>query len=194
MRLGRAAAGASGRYPPCKRSDFIYAMKKENWFSRMFSGPARDEQILSPLTGQVIPIESVADPTFSGKVLGDGVAVIPEEGRLYAPADGTVENLMDTGHALGIVTKGLQAELLIHVGRDTVSLQGQHFTLHVREGDTVKAGQLLMEFDMAAIGELGFDLTTPVIVCNSSDFDLVKCGSKQVALGDVLLTLTRKQN
>ena len=75
-----------------------------------------------------------------------------------------------------------------------VSLQGQHFTLHVREGDTVKAGQLLMEFDMAAIGELGFDLTTPVIVCNSSDFDLVKCGSKQVAPGDVLLTLTRKQN
>ena len=114
--------------------------------------------------------------------------MIPEEGRLYAPADGTVENLMDTGHALGIVTKGLQAELLIHVGRDTVSLQGQHFTLHVREGDTVKAGQLLMEFDMAAIGELGFDLTTPVIVCNSSDFDLVKCGSKQVAPGDVLLT------
>ncbi len=169
-------------------------MKKDNWFSRMFSAPADDGRILSPLAGQVIPIESVADPTFSGKVLGDGVAIIPEEGRLYAPADGTVENLMDTGHALGIVTKGLQAELLIHVGRDTVSLQGKHFTLHIREGDAVKAGQLLMEFDMAAIASLGFDLTTPVIVCNSSDFDLEKCGSKQVASGDLLLTLTRKKH
>ena len=180
MRLGRAAAGASGRYPPCKRSDFIYAMKKENWFSRMFSGPARDEQILSPLTGQVIPIESVADPTFSGKVLGDGVAVIPEEGRLYAPADGTVENLMDTGHALGIVTKGLQAELLIHVGVDTVDMKGDGFACFVQEGQQVKAG----------------DKVCVVIsdVTRRSDFDLVKCGSKQVAPGDVLLTLTRKQN
>lgn len=170
-------------------------MKKESWISRMFTPRETSaEEIVSPLAGEVIPLESVSDPTFAGKILGDGLAVIPSDGRLYAPADGTIENLMETKHALGLVTKGLRAELLIHVGRDTVSLNGQHFTLHVQEGEKVRRGQLLLEFDRDALLALGFDLATPVLVCNGDEFELQKSGCGQVQPGAPLLTLTRRQS
>lgn len=169
-------------------------MKKESWLSRMFHPQAAAAEVIgSPLSGRSIPLEDVADPTFSGKVLGDGMAVIPSEGKLYAPADGKIENLMDTGHALGLTTKGLGAEILIHVGRDTVSLGGKHFTLHCSEGEQVKKGQLLLEFDREALLALGFDLTTPVIVCNGDEFTMETAKPGEIAPGETLLTLQKKE-
>lgn len=169
--------------------------KKEGWLSRIFSGGAHTETetVQSPLSGRVIPIEEVADPTFAGKILGDGLAIVPAEGKLYAPLDAVVVNVMDTGHAVALESKALHAELLIHVGRDTVSLNGEHFTVHVKDGDEVKQGQLLLEFEPEAIAARGFDLTTPVIVCNAGELKLEKTAAGEIRHGDALLTLSPKE-
>ena len=127
------------------------------------------ERLGSPLTGKVIGIEQVSDQVFADKILGDGVAVIPADGKVYAPADGTVENLLESHHAVCLLTPG-GAELLIHVGKDTVSLGGKHFTAHVKEGDKVKRGQLLLSFERDALLAQGFDLATPVVVSNGDEF------------------------
>ncbi len=155
--------------------------------------PAGGEALLSPLAGAVVPLESVSDPVFAGKVLGDGLAVEPAEGMLYSPADGTVETLMDSCHAVCITTKA-GADVLIHVGRDTVSLNGKHFTAHVKEGDQVRRGQLLLEFDMAAIRSAGFELTTPIIVSNYDEFRMELRPAGEVRPGNALITLYPRQD
>lgn len=149
------------------------------------------EIIATPVDGRAIDITEVSDKVFADKILGDGMAVIPDNGRLYAPIDGTVENLLETKHALCMVSAG-GVELLIHVGRDTVSLNGKHFTMHVEEGQKVKRGQLLLEFDREALLSEGFDLATPVVVSNSSEFVMEKSASGAVSCGDVLFRLVPK--
>ena len=149
------------------------------------------ERLGSPLAGTVIGIEQVSDKVFADKVLGDGVAVIPADGKVYAPADGTVESLLESCHAVCILTAG-GAELLVHVGKDTVSLNGRHFAAHVKEGDKVKRGQLLLSFEREALLAQGFDLTTPVVVSNGDDFTMEKVQEGQVRPGDTILTLTKK--
>lgn len=144
--------------------------------------------LASPLSGTVVPLESLSDPVFAGKVLGDGIAVEPDEGRLCSPADGVVETLMDTGHAVCITTDE-GAEVLLHVGRDTVSLNGKYFTIHVKEGDQVRRGQLLLEFDIAGIRAAGFELATPVVLSNSDDYRMEKRAAGPVRTGEALLTL-----
>lgn len=148
-------------------------------------------QILSPVTGTAQDITEVPDATFSDKVLGDGMAVIPSEGKVYAPADGTVVNITDTKH--GIMFKTTQGvELLIHIGLDTVNLKGEHFTAHVTSGTDVKAGDLLVEFDLDAIKAKGYNPVTPVVVTNIDDYiravGMPKSG-EAVEHGSCLLTI-----
>ena len=148
-------------------------------------------QILSPADGTVKDITEVPDQTFADKVLGDGAAVIPENGRIYAPADGTVVNIMDTKHGIMFQTdQGV--ELLIHIGLETVNLKGKYFTSHVSSGSSVKAGDLLVEFDLDAIKKEGYNPITPVVVTNGDDYirsvNMVKSGEK-VQHGDCLLTI-----
>lgn len=133
-----------------------------------------EAEVVSPLKGTAIPLEEVKDPTFASGALGKGMAVIPSEGMVKAPFDGTVTMVFDTLHALAL-TSDDGVEVLIHIGINTVELKGQHYKALVKEGQHVAAGTPLMEFDMEAIRAKGYDLTTPVLVTNSSDYANVTC-------------------
>ena len=127
------------------------------------------DTIYVPAKGKVIALSEVKDDTFAGEVLGKGVAIYPEEGKIYAPFDGTVTTVFDTRHAIGMTSKD-GIEVLIHVGINTVMLNGEGYECHVAEGDVVKAGTLLLDVDLEKIKSKGYDVTTPVIVTNTDDF------------------------
>ncbi len=129
----------------------------------------KDIQLDSPLKGQLVALGEVNDPAFSGGAMGRGAAVKAPEGKVYAPFDGKITVFFETKHAIGMRSAD-GVELLIHVGLDTVNLNGKHFTAHVAQDDEVKRGQLLLEFDAAAIEKAGYDTTTPVVVTNANDF------------------------
>lgn len=133
---------------------------------------AQAEVLLAPMTGTAIKMTEVPDPVFASEAMGPGAAVRPTEGRLCAPAAGTVTVLAETGHALGMTTDA-GAEVLMHIGIDTVTLEGRPFTAHVKVGDHVKAGQLLMDVDLDAIRAAGLDPVTPVIVTNAEAYTRV---------------------
>lgn len=118
-------------------------------------------------------MSEVKDDTFASEVLGKGMAVIPTKGEVKAPCDATVSMIFDTKHAIGLSTDD-GVELLIHIGLNTVELEGRYYTVHVNEGDKVTRGQMLITFDMDKIKEAGYDVTTPIIVTNSDDFTSVK--------------------
>ncbi len=145
--------------------------------------------VASPLKGGLVELKDVKDEAFSSGALGKGVAVMPKEGVLYAPADGTISAFFPTGHAIGLTTDtGL--ELLMHVGMDTVQLDGKGFKPLAATGDTVKKGQKLLEFDMELIQEAGYSLVTPVLVTNSDDFaEVVSVRAEKVEPGDLLLSV-----
>ena len=128
----------------------------------------QEEEFFGYANGTILPLEEVHDATFASKVLGDGVAVIPSEGRIFAPADAVVTNLADTKHAIGLQTRGGN-EILIHIGIDTVQLDGKFFKPHVKNGDTVKKGQLLIEFDLEKIKKADFKTDTPMLFTDPSD-------------------------
>ena len=128
--------------------------------------------VASPFTGKVIPVSEVGDGVFSEKMVGDGFAVEPDDDKVYSPVDGEVTMVFDTKHAISLVTDD-GAELLIHIGINTVELGGKPFDVKVAEGDTVKKGQLLTTFDMEAIKAAGYPCTTPMIVCNTDDYKAV---------------------
>lgn len=132
----------------------------------------------SPLSGKVIPLEKVADETFASGLLGKGIAIIPESGRVISPVDGTVASIFRTGHAVGLIADN-GIEIMIHVGMDTVQLNGKHFTAHVTQDQAIRCGDVLIEFDIPALREAGYDLTTPVIVTNSDDYLDVLPASEQ---------------
>ena len=150
---------------------------------------AGDKTVASPLQGKTVPLSEVNDAVFSQKVLGDGVAVQPTEGKVCAPVDGVISSLFDTCHAVGLESDdGL--ELLIHVGIDTVNLQGRHFKAHAKTGDRVKKGDVLITFDLEAIKNEGYDTITPVLVSNSGDFSALEAVTgRDVKPGDVVLTV-----
>ena len=151
---------------------------------------AEIKKIESPLAGTVIPLSEVHDEVFASEMMGKGCAVIPEEGKVYAPFDGKVVGLLDSHHAVGMEsTDGV--EVLIHVGMDTVKLNGRCFTIHVEEGEQVKKGQLLLEFDIPGIKEAGYEVTTPIIITNSDEFNDVEMKAEgQVTVGTKLLELS----
>ncbi len=131
-----------------------------------------DYAVYSPVKGKVVPLSEVKDATFASEALGKGIAIVPEEGVVYAPFDGVAEMVFDTRHALGL-NNGKGIELLIHVGLNTVELDGKYYETHIKDGDRIKVGQKLLTFDMEGIKNAGYDLTTPVIVTNSDDWKQV---------------------
>lgn len=147
--------------------------------------------VTSPLSGEVLPLTQVKDQVFSSGALGKGVAIKPSEGKLYAPADGVVTTLFPTGHAVGITTT-TGAEILMHIGMDTVELDGQGYTVKVSQGDHVKKGDLLVEFDIEAIEAAGFSTITPIVVTNTTDFmDILDMDQKEVIHGEDFLTIVK---
>ena len=147
--------------------------------------------IASPLTGQIIDLKEVNDATFASGLMGKGTAIIPTIGEAVAPEDGEVVSLFRTKHAIGFQTKS-GAEILIHIGVDTVKLDGQHFEAHVESGQKVKKGDRLVSFDIEAIKQAGFEVTTPIIITNSDDYIDVQCIFNQdnIQHGDALLALS----
>lgn len=154
--------------------------------------PAKDEALLAPVSGKVIPLSEVRDEAFAGGILGQGAAVIPENGEICAPCDGVISVMYPTGHAVGIKSD-IGAEILIHVGIDTVTLNGSCFDVKVKAGDHVKAGQLLVRANIEGIKKEGLDITTPVIVANTADYMQIKMAAeKSVKRGEVLLNCVSK--
>ena len=140
----------------------------------------------APVKGKAVPISEVNDPTFGEEILGKGVAIIPADGKIYAPADGRIELLFDTMHAVSMTTDD-GVELLIHIGLETVTLKGEHFTAYKGNGDSVKKGELLIEADLDAVKKAGYDVNTPVVVCNTSDYQTVETVTDQeVEPGDTV--------
>lgn len=133
-------------------------------------------KLVASQTGECVPIELVPDPVFADKLLGDGVAIIPKENEVKSPADGTIVQVFDTLHAYSIESEdGL--EILVHIGLNTVELKGEGFTAKVKEGDKVKAGDVLCEADIAFIKEKGYEIYTPIVITNISEvkkFELLK--------------------
>ena len=158
------------------------------FFEKIFG---KTEKLLyAPMVGKSIPLSQVPDPTFAEGMLGDGIAIEPIDGKVYAPCDGVVDMLFPTNHALTLVAD-FGAEILIHVGLETVSLEGKPFTPHVGEGHRVKKGQLLLEASLTAIRAAGLSTVTPMVICNAqsySSFETVT--GEDVTNSDVLIRLS----
>ncbi|WP_070043202.1 beta-glucoside-specific PTS transporter subunit IIABC [Robinsoniella peoriensis] len=154
----------------------------------------QEAEIKSPVNGKVILLSEVKDEAFAAEALGKGIAIVPLDGKICAPCDGVVSALFPTGHAVGI-TSAEGAEVLIHVGMDTVKLNGAGFTVHVSEGQRIKAGDLLMEADLEVIKRAGYDITTPVIITNTEEYSEVKsAGEGMVKAGDPVIMLKMRGN
>ena len=167
-------------------SFFFGVPKEENITEDISAKPAVSEKtsgkeisINAPVTGRVIPLSQIPDAAFAEGAMGKGVGIEPHEGKVYAPFEGDVEMLFDTKHAIGLVSEQ-GVNVLIHVGLDTVELNGQYFTAHVNTGDHVQKGQLLIEFDMDKIAE-NYSLITPVLVTNTEDYASVEGMSGMIA-------------
>lgn len=143
----------------------------------------------APAKGKAVPLSEVNDPTFSEGMLGQGVAVIPSEGKIYAPIDGEVGMVFDTLHAVSL-TADCGAEVLIHVGLDTVKMNGDGFVGHVQAGDKVKKGDLLLEVDLEKVKAAGYDTITPMLICNTDDYASVEgLSGKDVQPGDDVIKI-----
>ncbi len=147
--------------------------------------------ILAPIEGYACSLKEVKDPTFSQEILGKGIAIKPAKGRVVSPVNGIVALVFETKHAISI-TRDSGEEILIHIGLDTVDLKGKYFTAHVKEGDKVKAGDLLVEFDLEKIKEAGYDVTTPVVICNSNEYKEVNAiANKEVKELDKIINIKK---
>ena len=151
----------------------------------------KQEILASPLSGAVVALADVPDEVFASGAMGNGIAIDPSEGLVCAPTNAEVTLVFPTGHAIGLRTEN-GAELLIHIGMDTVSLEGKGFETFVQVGDQVTAGQKLVSFDMDLVKAAGLPVTTPIIVTNSADFtDILVTQESQVTTGDYLLTAVK---
>ncbi len=155
--------------------------------------PAHEEaaeiMMYSHLNGTVVDLEDVEDDVFSQKILGEGIAVEPSEGKLYAPCDGKVDSVFDTKHAVNILSAD-GAEVLLHIGIDTVKLGGKHFESHVSDGQEIKKGDLLITFDIEAIKSEGYKVTTPLIIGNTDDYSAIAAAAKgKISAGSEILKI-----
>ena len=157
------------------------------FFKKLFA--KKTDDFYAPMAGKAVPITEVPDPTFAEGMLGNGIAIEPSEGKVYAPCDATVDMMFTTGHAVSLVAD-CGAEILIHVGLDTVTLNGAPFQIMVESGQKVKKGDLLMTADLEAIKAAGLDPITPMLVCNSSDYTTFKTTvGKAVTNADAVIEL-----
>lgn len=156
----------------------------------LFKKKEKKHVIGSPAKGKAVSLKEVNDPTFAEEMLGKGAAVIPEEGKICAPADGEIGMVFDTLHAVSMTTD-FGAEILIHIGLDTVKMKGDGFTGHVKAGDHVKKGDLLLEVDLEKVKTAGYDTITPVLVCNTPDYASVEgIQADAVNAGDDLIIIS----
>ena len=172
---------------PIYKDEIIAAPAKIEPVEENFS-EIQNETLSSPLTGNLVKLSDVPDEVFASGVMGKGIAVEPTEGKIFAPADAEVTTLFPTGHAIGLKTpKG--AEILIHIGMDTVQMNGDGFKTHVKQGDKVKKGQLLIEFDIDKIKKAGHPIITPVLVTNSASYkDISAIEGNNIKNGDDLIS------
>lgn len=145
--------------------------------------------IASPMKGEIMPLNEVNDETFASEMMGKGVAIKPVDGKVVSPINGIVQTIFKTKHAIGLKSED-GTEILIHIGMDTVQLEGKHFKAYVKDGDKVKIGDTLIEFDTEAIKKEGYELTTPVIVTNTNDYlEVLARGVKKVNTGDAIISI-----
>lgn len=158
-------------------------------FKKLFGKPTN--ALYAPMCGKAVPISEVPDPTFAEGMLGNGIAIEPTDGKVYAPCDAKVDMMFTTGHAVSLVAD-FGAEILIHVGLETVGLEGKPFTVHVANGDQVKKGQLLIEADLEAVKAAGLNTITPVLVCNTDDYQTFNTFvGKNVTNNDMVIELAK---
>ena len=159
------------------------------FFKKLFG--KKTDDFYAPMAGKAVPITEVPDPTFAEAMLGNGIAIQPSDGKVYAPCDATVDMMFTTGHAVSLVAD-CGAEILIHVGLETVSLEGKPFKIHVANGDKVKKGQLMMEADLEAIKAAGLQTITPMVICNTDDYPTFNTiVGKDVTNDDVVIELAK---
>jgi PTS system glucose-specific IIA component len=162
-------------------------------FKKLFGKKTREENITAPLTGRIFSLENVPDPVFSQKMMGEGFAIEPTNGEVVAPIDGEIVQLFHTKHAIGLKTEN-GAEIIIHVGLETVAMEGEGFTAHVKEGSKVKKGDKLLTVDLEKVREKAKSTVTPVVVTNSADSEKISLvATDSVIKGEtVCMTVTMK--
>ena len=153
-------------------ASWILGFKEDAPQEEVVATVSKDE-IVAPCDGTVKPLSEVNDDVFSQEIMGKGIAIEPSTGNLYAPCDGTITVCFPTGHAIGLKSKN-GTEILMHVGIDTVNLQGKYFSPQIQVNEEVKKGQLLLTFDLDKIKEEGYDTTTPIIITNSKNFSSIQ--------------------
>lgn len=150
----------------------------------------KNETIGSPLQGKVVSLSEIGDPLFATETVGKGIAIKPEIGKVISPVNGVITTLFPTGHAIGITTDG-GAEMLIFIGVDTIKLNGEYFTTYVSQGDQVKEGDLLIEFDIEKIQAAGYETITPIVITNTEEYlDIKTTESTSVKSNDSHLKVT----
>ena len=159
---------------------------------KMFEKNAKTFSLKAVEDGRTIPMDEVNDQTFAQELLGPGIAIVPSNGTVVSPINGTIATVMDTKHAVCIQGEdGL--ELIVHAGLDTVELNGKYYQTYKEIGDQVKAGDVLLEFDLEEITKAGYDVTTPIVITNLGDYKITKClTGQQVKAGEEVIQLTKQ--
>ena len=159
---------------------------------KMFEKNAKTISLKAVEDGRTIPMDEVNDQTFAQELLGPGIAIVPSNGTVVSPINGTIATVMDTKHAVCIQGEdGL--ELIVHAGLDTVELNGKYYLTYKEIGDQVKAGDVLLEFDLEEITKAGYDVTTPIVITNLGDYKITKClTGQQVKAGEEVIQLTKQ--
>lgn len=159
---------------------------------KMFEKNAKIISLKAVEDGRTIPMDEVNDQTFAQELLGPGIAIVPSNGTVVSPIDGTIATVMDTKHAVCIQGEdGL--ELIVHAGLDTVELNGKYYQTYKEIGNQVKAGDVLLEFDLEEIAKAGYDVTTPIVITNLGDYKITKClTGQQVKAGEEVIQLTKQ--
>lgn len=159
---------------------------------KMFEKNAKTISLKAVEDGRTIPMDEVNDQTFAQELLGLGIAIVPSNGTVVSPINGTIATVMDTKHAVCIQGEdGL--ELIVHAGLDTVELNGKYYQTYKEIGDQVKAGDVLLEFDLEEITKAGYDVTTPIVITNLGDYKITKClTGQQVKAGEEVIQLTKQ--
>lgn len=155
--------------------------------SKLFN--KRKLQIYAPVTGEILTLDQVPDSVFSQKMMGEGIAIMPKNGNIHAPIEGTITLISETKHAIGLLSND-GTEVLIHIGLETVSLKGQGFTVTVKTGDRVSVGQLLIEVDWEYIHEHAKSIITPIVITNSAEKNVQHEGTKECLMGETVIMVT----
>lgn len=174
---------------------FQFLKKKESEAESVMLPPLEvdGEKIIlcSPMEGRCVSCKEISDLTFQQEMIGKGTAIQPVLGKVYAPADGKIDMTMETMHAFNMTTEQ-GVEVMVHVGVDTVALKGKYFKSYIKEGLSVKRGDLLLEFDLEAIKAEEYDVITPVVICNSEDYtEVERMIGKELKPGETLMKLTK---